>query len=195
MPGPSRPRLAKMSSARPWARYWRGTPSTRVAGTGRPADSTCGRHGVEQEGAGAPVAHAVLDRDHEAVAGRVGQHRDVGRRDHPHVPDGGVDPLGGQLVGGGQAGLRPSCPRRAGRPTRRRRAAGAPEPAAHLVGVHVAGRASWARGWWTGPAARGRRAASARPPRPPTARTPSCRGWRAPGPGRGSRGGWGRRRR
>ena len=93
-----------MSSALPWARYWRGIPRTRVAGHGQARRLRWARHGVEQEGAGTAVADAVLRGDHQSVACRVVEHGGVGWRDHPHVPDGGVDPLVGQLVGGVEAG-------------------------------------------------------------------------------------------
>ena len=50
--------------------------------------------GVGQEHAGPSLADAVLGGDHQPVAGGVGQHGRIGLGHHPHVPDGGVDPLG-----------------------------------------------------------------------------------------------------
>ena len=57
-------------------------------------------HGVDEERARPPGADAVLDRHDQPVAGGVGEHGRVGRRHDPDVPDGGVDPVGGQLVRG-----------------------------------------------------------------------------------------------
>ncbi len=184
-----------MSSALPWARYWRGTPSTRVAGVGRPADSVVGRHGVEEEGPGAAVADAVLRRHHQAVARRVGEHGGVGRGHDPGVPHGGVDPLAASSSAASrQAPDRLAHPEQADRPVAGAQPARPASPLPPRRDPHGAAP-SWARGWWRDRGARGRRAASAPPPRPTRARRPSCPGWTGPGPGRGCRGGSARRHR
>ena len=172
MPGPSRPRSARMRSGLPC-----GEESDRCAehldagdvGTGA---VRCER--VDDEAARAAFADAVLDRDHEGVTRRVGDHRRVERLHDPHVPHGAVDAarfeLGGRglsrrdhLADGEQADLGLSAPPH--------------EPSLQTGPDLVVGRPDGPRPAGserpTARRARARRAASPGAPAPTTARTPS----------------------
>ena len=62
------------------------------------------RQGVQHPSAESALTEAVLDGDHQPVSGGVVQHLLVEWADAPRVPHGGVDAVGGQLVGRGQSG-------------------------------------------------------------------------------------------
>ncbi len=89
--------------------------------------STWRVHGVDEEGAGTAVADAVLRGHHQARGGRIGQHgrRRAARRPARPTPWRRC-PRRPARRPRSRHGADESCPRRAGRPTRRPRAAGAP---------------------------------------------------------------------
>ncbi len=109
------------------------------------------RHRVDEERTRPAVAHPVLRGHHQLMAGGVGQHRHVGRRDHPRVPHRRLDPLAGQLVRRSRGTGRPSCRRRAGTPIRHRAAVGGPTAPRPRRPAPRDAAPSWGSGWSTAP--------------------------------------------
>ena len=150
------------------------------------------RHRVDRNATRAPVAHPVLHGHHQSVPGRVGQHRDVGRAHHPHVPHVASDALGANSRP--RSRHAPTALPTPSRHTDRRLAQRASRPVPTSPGPHGAALSSASR-MVEGPGSDTRPAASARPLRQTTERTPSYRGWTGPAPCRGCRGATARRRR